>query len=87
MLESQQRVGFRDIVTGDESLFLHHCDHWQIWHTSGDEVPGRATHRMTAQKTILTLFLSVNGTILINSLTPGEKFNRGNFCEKTRAAF
>jgi hypothetical protein len=27
VLESQQRVGFRDIVTGDESYFLQHYDH------------------------------------------------------------
>jgi hypothetical protein len=27
VLESQQRVGFRDIVTGDESWFLQHYDH------------------------------------------------------------
>jgi hypothetical protein len=32
---------------------------------------------------MLTVFLSIDGTILTNRLTPGEKFNSGYFCEKT----
>jgi hypothetical protein len=31
VLESQQRVGFRDIVTGGESWLLQHYDHREIW--------------------------------------------------------
>jgi hypothetical protein len=31
---------------------------------------------------MFTVFLGVNGAILINWLSPGEKFNSGLFCEK-----
>jgi hypothetical protein len=30
LLEQQQKVGFRDIVTGDESWFLKHYNHRHI---------------------------------------------------------
>jgi hypothetical protein len=29
--ESQQRIGFRDVVTGDESWFLQRYDHRETW--------------------------------------------------------
>jgi hypothetical protein len=80
--ESQQRVGFRDIVTGDESGFLPHYDHRQIWCRSADEVPTRVTHTIAAPETMLTVFFSINSTILINWLTPGEKIQQRPFCEK-----
>jgi hypothetical protein len=44
-------------------------------------------HAIAAQKTMLTVFLCINGAILINWLTPGEKFNSRYFCENDRAAF
>jgi hypothetical protein len=31
---------------------------------------------------MLTVFLSIDSTISLNLLTPGEKFNSGAFCEK-----
>jgi hypothetical protein len=37
---------------------------------------------MAAQKITPTVFLGINGVILINWLTPGEKFNSGYFYEK-----
>jgi hypothetical protein len=82
VLQGQQRIGFRDIVTGDESWFLHHYDHWQIWRVSADEVSTIVVHMITAAQTMLTVFLSINSAIFINSLPPGEKFNSGHFCEK-----
>jgi hypothetical protein len=39
LLESQQRFGFRDIVTGDESWFLQNYERRRIWCLPGDEVP------------------------------------------------
>jgi hypothetical protein len=50
VLESQQRVGLRDIVTGDESWFLQHSDHRRIWWISANEVPTRVTHTITVPK-------------------------------------
>jgi hypothetical protein len=83
MLESQQTVGFRHVVTGDESWVLQHYNHRQIWCTSADEVPARVTLTTSAQKTMLTVLLSIDGAILINWLTAREKFNSGYFYEKT----
>jgi hypothetical protein len=82
VLESQQRVGFRDIVTGDESWFLQHSDYRQIWFISVDDIPTRVAHAIAAPKTILAVFLSIDGAILINCLTPGEKVNRDYFCKR-----
>jgi hypothetical protein len=49
-LESQQRVGFCDIVTGDKSWFLQYYGHRQILCISADDVPTRVAHTITAQK-------------------------------------
>jgi hypothetical protein len=87
VLESQQKVGLRDIVAGDESRFLQHSGHRQIWCISADEVPTRMTQTIAAQKTMLTVFLSIDGTILINWFTPGSKFNSGYFCEEILEPF
>jgi hypothetical protein len=81
-------VGFRDIVTRAESWFLQHYGHRQIWCRSVDEIMTRVARTIAAPKPILTVFLSIDGAILINWLTPGEKFNSGWFCEKNaRATF
>ena len=80
LLERQRRVKFRDIVTGDESWFLQHYDHERIWSVSADEVPTRVRPTISVRKTMLTVFLSVRGAILINWLPADEKFNSGYFC-------
>jgi hypothetical protein len=82
VLESQQRVGFRDIVTGDESWFLQYYNHRKIWCISANEMPTRVRYMTAALNTILTVFWSIDGAILINRLTPGEKFDNHSFCEK-----
>jgi hypothetical protein len=82
VLESQQLVGFCDMVTDDESWLLQRYDHRRIRRISADEIRIRVTHTIAALKTILTVFLSIDGAIAINRLTPGEKFNTGHFCEK-----
>jgi hypothetical protein len=48
LLESQQRIDFRDAVTGDESWILPHYDHRQTWCVSADEVPTRVSHTIAA---------------------------------------
>jgi hypothetical protein len=66
VLENQQRISFRDIVTGDESWFLQHYDHCQIWCVSADEMPTRVTHTIAAPKSMFTVFLSVRGVVFTN---------------------
>jgi hypothetical protein len=50
VLESQQRVGFNDIVAGHESWFFQYYHHQQIWCISADEVPTRVTQTIVIQK-------------------------------------
>jgi hypothetical protein len=50
----------------------------QIGQWSSDKSDAYDSH----PKTMPTVFLSIGGAILINWLTPGEKFNNGQFCEK-----
>jgi hypothetical protein len=66
MLESQQAVGFRHVVTSDKSWVLQHYNHRQIRRISADEVPARVMLTISAQKTMLTVLLSIS--ILYNSL-------------------
>jgi hypothetical protein len=42
---------------------------------------------MAAPKTMLTMFLSIHGTIFVDWLPPGENFNSGYFCEKYSNGF
>jgi hypothetical protein len=81
VLESHQRVSFRKTVTADESWFLQHYDHRQIWCISADDVPTRVTYTIATPKAILTAFLSIDGTISINWLTLGANVNSDCFCE------
>jgi hypothetical protein len=42
---------------------------------------------ITAPKTMATVFIGIHGVIFIDWLQPGEKFNRGYFCEKILESF
>jgi hypothetical protein len=66
LLESQRGVNFRDIVTGDESWFLQHSEHERIWCLSADEAPTRVRPAIGVRKTMLIVFLSVRGAVMIN---------------------
>jgi hypothetical protein len=81
LLESQRGVNFRDIVTEDESWFQQQYEHERIWCLSADEVPTRVRPTIGVRKTMLTVFLSVRGTVLINWLPPQAKFNSTYFCQ------
>jgi hypothetical protein len=81
LLEEQRIVGFSDIVTGDESWFLQHYDHERMWCVSANKVPTRVRPTIAASKTMLTVFLSGRGTIFIDWLPSGGKFNSNYFCQ------
>jgi 4-diphosphocytidyl-2C-methyl-D-erythritol kinase len=55
VLESQQRVGFHNIMTGTGSWFLQHCINRQKACISADEIPTRVTHSIAATKIMLTM--------------------------------
>jgi hypothetical protein len=81
LLESQRGVNLRDIVTGEESWFPSHDEHERIWCLSADEVPTGVRPTIGVRKTMLTVFLSVRGAVLINWLPPQAKFNSTYFCQ------
>jgi hypothetical protein len=55
---------------------------------SADEAPTRMTHTIATQKTLLAVFLIIDGAILIHWLTPGAQIKLGPFLRKdTRATF
>jgi hypothetical protein len=66
VLERWQRVGFPDIVIGDESWFLQYYNHRQIWLRSADEVPIRVARPTSAPKTMFIVFLNIYGVIFID---------------------
>jgi hypothetical protein len=80
LLESQQRFGFRDIVTRDEFWFLQNYEHRQIWCLPGDEVTKRVIRTIATPKEMLTVFLGVDGVVFTDWLPDGERFNSDYFC-------
>jgi hypothetical protein len=81
LLESQRGVNFRDIVTWDESWFLRHSEHERNWCLSADEIPTKVRPTIGVRKTMLTVFLSVRGAVLITWLPHQAKFNSTYFCQ------
>jgi hypothetical protein len=72
VLEQQQMVGFRYFVTSDESWFLQHYNHRQIWCLSADEIPARVARKISGPKTMLTVFLSIHNVVFIDWVLPEE---------------
>jgi hypothetical protein len=72
LLRSQQRVGLHDMVTEDESWFLQHYKHRQIWCLPGDEVPKRVIQTIDTPKTMLKVFLGAEGAVFTDWLLTGE---------------
>jgi hypothetical protein len=55
VFQGQRKVGFRDIMTGDESWFLQHYNHSQTSCLSADEILTRATQTIADEKTMLIM--------------------------------
>jgi chemotaxis methyl-accepting protein methylase len=72
VLEQKQRVGFYEIVTGDESWFLRHSNHWERLCLSADEVRTSVRRTRAALKTMFTVFSSIQRAIFIDWLPPGK---------------
>jgi hypothetical protein len=87
ILEQQQRVDFRDIVTSDESWFLQHYNHRKIRCPSVDEVWIRLARLMAASTAMLTVFLSIQGEIFPDRLQRGKVQQRIFLRKDTQAAF
>jgi hypothetical protein len=67
-------------MTRDESWFLQYYAHRPIWCLPGVEVPKRGGHHLATPKTMLTVFLGVDGVVLIDWLPAAGRFNNDYFC-------
>jgi histone-lysine N-methyltransferase SETMAR len=74
-LTSEQRRGWHDIVTLDESWFYLTTQHESIWFPETEKVPERERPMIQSKKLMLTIIWNPQGFHLINVLPKGQKFN------------
>jgi hypothetical protein len=63
--QSEERVGFHDIVINDEFLFLQLYRHGSAWFIFVDKAPTKVRHAISVRKTMLAMLLSIRRAILI----------------------
>jgi hypothetical protein len=80
-LEAQQRIEFRDIITGDESWIFLHMSPNSIWIGAEETAPIRLRTTIASTKAKLTVFLGIRGVILVDWLPQGASLNRACFDE------
>ena len=67
------------IVTSDESWFLHDNPHSEMWCESRDDVATRPSPTIARAKTLVVVFWNFRGFRYITAVPPGEKYN-SEFC-------
>lgn len=68
-----------DIITCDESWFFHEYPHSGMWASSREEA-GTRPKQPTNKKTMVVIFWSVRGPILIRHLEHGKRFDSAFAC-------
>jgi hypothetical protein len=81
VLEAQQRIGFRDIITGDESWIYLDMTSNSIWIEAEEILPTRPRTTIASTKVMLTVFWGIRGVRPINWLPHGASFNGAYFDE------
>jgi histone-lysine N-methyltransferase SETMAR len=81
VLEGQQRIGFRDIITGDESWIYLNMTPNSIWIRAKEIPPIRPRTTIASTKAMLTVFWGIRGLRLINWLPHRASFNGAYFDE------
>jgi hypothetical protein len=61
VLKENQKTGFRNILTGDESWFYFEYPNQSVWVPSRDEVPERIKQKIETEKCRISVIWSVNG--------------------------
>jgi hypothetical protein len=80
-LETQQRIGFRDIITGDESLIYLHMSPNSIWIGAEETASIRPRTTIVSTKAMLTMFWGIHGVTLVDWLHQDSSFNMAYFDE------
>lgn len=75
ILSEDEKHGFKNIYTGDESWFLFEYSQSSQWVLSKDELLTRTRKTNMQQKVMITIFFNGSGPILIDYLPKGMKFN------------
>jgi hypothetical protein len=79
-LEVQQRIGFRDIITGDESWFYLDVAPNSSWTGAEEAAPTPPRTTIASTKTMLAVFWGIRCTTLVDWLAQNASFN-GEFAE------
>jgi len=75
VLKAQQKIGWRDIITGDESWIHYDINPSSIWTVPGDEVPVRPRITVQSEKRMLIVFWGISGIVHRCWLPKGERLN------------
>ena len=68
------------LITGDESWIYWNNSHTKQWIHCGEPRPTTPNHLIADKKSMLTVFFSTRGFLLINLMPQGQKFNSKYMC-------
>ena len=78
-LQKLEHDQFKYIVTGDESWFLYFYDHDRQWVLDNEEISERVEPSHFQKKTMITLFIGINGPVLMKPKPQNQKINSEYF--------
>lgn len=81
VLQAQKKLGYRDVITGDETWVFLKKQKNSLWLPSDQSRPTKVTLSSFSEKQMLTIFWSVNGILLKYWLPPEMNFNAQTFFE------
>jgi hypothetical protein len=79
VLKAQERIHFRDVITGDESWFYIQQKRPRMWVLTADNLPEIPKTTIATQKVMLTVFFGINGVVLTNWMIPPNSLNASYF--------
>jgi hypothetical protein len=80
LLKENQKTGFANIITSDESWFYFEYSHQSVWVPSRDEVPERIKQKIDTKKCLDSVIWSVNGIHSLLGVPKGTPYNTTFFC-------
>ena len=81
ILEKSKHTAYRNIITGDESLFLYQYHPKGKWCVESEERPEFADDQTCHQKIMVTIIWGVWGFYIVDCLISGISFNSSYFME------
>lgn len=78
-LQQLEHDQFQYIISGDESWFLYFYDHERQWVLDDDEICQRVESSHFQRKTMITLFIGINGVVLMKPKPQNQRINSEYF--------